>query len=221
MWQSLNSMFLPGVVHYTGVLFICCFVCLFICLFVVCVCVGHENNIHCLAIAVNALAGAIFSFYGKEHQKDRMKEFLVVSLRQGLYFKICPIILPLSSPPSPLPSLSLSPPLPPAVHIISYHDAGQGDGERERHTKGSGGHLPTAGPGVILHNHVLPIYHVLPTLLFYPDVTLSVLLYMQFVEESPFLSRDMLESCFPYGLLRDAYNSVYRKPQVSKSPLPY
>ena len=40
---------------------------------------GHENNIHCLAIAVNALAGAIFSSYGKEHQRERMKEFLVVS----------------------------------------------------------------------------------------------------------------------------------------------
>ena len=40
---------------------------------------GHENNIHCLAIAVNALAGAIFLSYGKDHQRDRMKEFLVVS----------------------------------------------------------------------------------------------------------------------------------------------
>ena len=40
---------------------------------------GHENNIHCLAIAVNALAGAIFYSYGKEHQRERMKEFLVVS----------------------------------------------------------------------------------------------------------------------------------------------
>ena len=42
---------------------------------------GHENNIHCLAIAVNSLAGAIFS-YGKEHQQERMKEFLVVSTQQ-------------------------------------------------------------------------------------------------------------------------------------------
>ena len=41
---------------------------------------GHENNIHCLAIAVNALAGAIFSSYGKEHQRKQMKEFLIVSL---------------------------------------------------------------------------------------------------------------------------------------------
>ena len=45
---------------------------------------GHENNIHCLAIAVNALAGAIFSFYGKEHQQERMKEFLVVSMTYSM-----------------------------------------------------------------------------------------------------------------------------------------
>jgi len=38
---------------------------------------GHENNAHCLAIAVNALAGTLFSFYGEQHQKERMKEFLV------------------------------------------------------------------------------------------------------------------------------------------------
>jgi hypothetical protein len=28
---------------------------------------------------VNALAGAIFALYGETHQKERMKEFLVVS----------------------------------------------------------------------------------------------------------------------------------------------
>lgn len=32
----------------------------------------------------------------------------------------------------------------------------------------------------------------------------------QIVEESPFLSQDMLESCFPYVLLRNAYREVYR-----------
>ena len=46
---------------------------------------GHENNIHCLAIAVNALAGAIFYSYGKEHQRERMKEFLVVSYTVGTF----------------------------------------------------------------------------------------------------------------------------------------
>ena len=39
---------------------------------------GHDNNAHCLAVAVNALAGAMFSGYGAASQKQRMKEFLVV-----------------------------------------------------------------------------------------------------------------------------------------------
>ena len=40
---------------------------------------GHENNVHCLAIAVNAIAGAVFAFYGEQEQKDKMLEFIVVS----------------------------------------------------------------------------------------------------------------------------------------------
>ena len=40
---------------------------------------GHDNNAHCLSIAVNALAGAMFASYGAFiNQKQRMKEFLVV-----------------------------------------------------------------------------------------------------------------------------------------------
>ena len=39
---------------------------------------GHENNAHCLAVAINALAGALFAYYGEQHQRDKMKEFLVV-----------------------------------------------------------------------------------------------------------------------------------------------
>ena len=50
--------------------------------------------------------------------------------------------------------------------------------------------------------------------LFCYHILLSSFAYLQFVQESPFLTRDLLESCFPYALLRDAYNSVYRKPQV-------
>lgn len=34
--------------------------------------------------------------------------------------------------------------------------------------------------------------------------------FTQIVEESPFLNQDMLESCFPYVLLRNAYREVYR-----------
>ena len=40
---------------------------------------GHENNAHCLAVAITSLPGAIFAYYGDKEQKDRMKEFLVVS----------------------------------------------------------------------------------------------------------------------------------------------
>ena len=47
---------------------------------------GHENNAHCLPIAVNALAGAIFALYGDSHQKERMKEFLVVRTVQARPF---------------------------------------------------------------------------------------------------------------------------------------
>ena len=71
---------------------------------------------------------------------------------------------------------------------------------------------------------VLPFYH---HLFYFPPSSLSIFAHptapnpssylptlLQFVQESPFLTRDLLESCFPYALLRDAYNSVYRKPQV-------
>ena len=39
---------------------------------------GHDNNAHCLAIALNALAGAMFASYGPSAQKQRMKEFFVI-----------------------------------------------------------------------------------------------------------------------------------------------
>lgn len=37
------------------------------------------------------------------------------------------------------------------------------------------------------------------------------LLLEQIVKESPFLSMDLLESCFPYALIRNAYHAVYRQ----------
>lgn len=55
---------------------------------------GHENNAHCLAIAVNALAGAIFAYYGEQHQRERMKEFLVVRIcTKGIPYRPCRIII--------------------------------------------------------------------------------------------------------------------------------
>jgi len=104
---------------------------------------GHENNAHCLAIAVNALAGTLFSFYGEQHQKERMKEFLVFTSSR--------------------------------IMTLAKETEKEKDAPKARE----------------------PIYLLLDLL----------------VKESPFLTRDLLESCFPYALLRDAYNSVYRKPQ--------
>ena len=44
-----------------------------------CTCVGHTNNVHCLAKAVNALAGALFTVHGPGDVEMRLKEFLAVS----------------------------------------------------------------------------------------------------------------------------------------------
>lgn len=47
---------------------------------------GHSNNIHCVAMAVNNVFGALFTICGAngEHGasdiEDRMKEFLAVSI---------------------------------------------------------------------------------------------------------------------------------------------
>ena len=37
-----------------------------------------------------------------------------------------------------------------------------------------------------------------------------IIIILQIVSESPYLTVDMLERSFPYTLLRDAYSSVYR-----------
>ena len=42
-------------------------------------CPGHLNNSHCLAKAINALAGAMFTIYGPGDLEERLKEFLAVS----------------------------------------------------------------------------------------------------------------------------------------------
>ncbi|XP_077288371.1 nck associated protein 1 Hem [Arctopsyche grandis] len=38
------------------------------------------------------------------------------------------------------------------------------------------------------------------------------------VQESPFLTMDLLESCFPYALIRNAYNAVYKQEQAMTHP---
>ena len=108
--------------------------------------IGRENNVHCLAIAVNAIAGAVFAFYGEQEQKDKMLEFIVFTSSR--------------------------------IMTLAKEADREKDSPRSREA----------------------IY----------------LLLDLFVEESPFLTRDQLERCFPYCLLRDAYNSVYRRPPTSK-----
>lgn len=98
---------------------------------------GHQNNIHCLATAVNHVAAAMFTVQRKNIQ-TQMQEFLKVASS---------VLLQL----------------------------GQNVDNREIKNRDS-------------------VY---------------ILLHM-IVEQSPFLSQDMLEMCFPYVLLRNAYREVHK-----------
>uniref|UniRef100_A0A4W6EJ62 NCK associated protein 1 like n=1 Tax=Lates calcarifer TaxID=8187 RepID=A0A4W6EJ62_LATCA len=98
---------------------------------------GHNNNIHCLAKAINQLAAAMFTVQNKNIEQH-LKDFLLTASSTLLQL-------------------------------------GQNVERVEVKNRES-------------------IY---------------LLLHM-IVEESPFLSQDMLESCFPYVLLRNAYREVYR-----------
>ncbi|XP_037288152.2 nck associated protein 1 Hem isoform X1 [Rhipicephalus microplus] len=99
---------------------------------------AHTNNMHCLAHAVNALAGSLFTICGHDDIEDRLKEFL-------------------------------------ALASSSLLRLGQ-EADRE------------AGAG---REAVFLLLHLL-------------------VDESPFLTMDLLESCFPYALLRNAAHAVYK-----------
>ncbi|XP_054641138.1 nck-associated protein 1-like isoform X2 [Dunckerocampus dactyliophorus] len=103
---------------------------------------GHNNNIHCLALAVNQLAAAMFTVQNKNIQQH-LKEFLLLASSCLLQM-------------------------------------GQNMEKPESKNRES-------------------IY----------------LLLHKIVEESPFLSQDMLESCFPYVLLRNAYREVYKSTIVT------
>ena len=50
---------------------------------------GHLNNCHCLAKAINSLAGAMFTISGPGDVEERLKEFLAVSRRTRTLFFIC------------------------------------------------------------------------------------------------------------------------------------
>ncbi|KAG7478250.1 hypothetical protein MATL_G00077920 [Megalops atlanticus] len=98
---------------------------------------GHQNNIHCLATAINQLAAAMFTVQNKNIEQH-LKEFLLVASSTLLQL-------------------------------------GQNVERVESKNRDS----------IYLLLHLI-------------------------VEQSPFLSQDMLESCFPYVLLRNAYRDVYR-----------
>jgi len=43
-----------------------------------CISSGHLNNCHCLAKAINQLAGALFYLHGPGDTEQRLQEFLAV-----------------------------------------------------------------------------------------------------------------------------------------------
>ncbi|XP_059925682.1 nck-associated protein 1-like [Gadus macrocephalus] len=98
---------------------------------------GHNNNIHCLAVAVNQLAASMFTIQGKNIEQQ-LEEFLLLASSTLLQL-------------------------------------GQTVERVESKNRDS----------VYLLLHMI-------------------------VEQSPFLSQDTLEGCFPYVLLRNAYRSVYK-----------
>ncbi|KAG8176652.1 hypothetical protein JTE90_009846 [Oedothorax gibbosus] len=103
---------------------------------------GHSNNIHCLAQAINGIAGALFTICGNCDIEDRLKEFL-------------------------------------ALASSSLLRLGQENDKEATKNRES-------------------VYLLLDLI----------------VQESPFLTMDLLESCFPYALLRNAYHHVYRPENV-------
>lgn len=66
--------------------------------------------------------------------------------------------------------------------------------------------VPAAG-----HGESSSVTHqCVPAAVLYLKSCFCVFLF-QIVQESPFLTMDLLESCFPYVLLRNAYHAVYKQ----------
>lgn len=103
---------------------------------------GHTNNIHCLAQAINGIAGALFTICGHGDIEDRLKEFLALA----------------------------------SSSLLRLGQETDKEATRNRES----------------------VYLLLDLI----------------VQESPFLTMDLLESCFPYALLRNAYHAVYRVENV-------
>jgi NCK-associated protein 1 len=99
---------------------------------------GHVNNVHCLAKAINSLAGALFTVHGPGDVDTRLKEFLALA----------------------------------SSSLLRLGQESEKEAIKNRES----------------------VY----------------LLLDEIVQESPFLTMDLLESCFPYALLRTSYHHVYR-----------
>ncbi|CAG7822378.1 unnamed protein product [Allacma fusca] len=97
---------------------------------------GHSNNIHCLAAAVNAIFGALFSICGQGDIEERLKEFLALA----------------------------------SSSLLRLGQEADKEAVKNRES----------------------VY----------------LLLDMIVQESPFLTMDLLESCFPYALIRNAFHAV-------------
>lgn len=103
---------------------------------------AHSNNVHCMALAINNIFGAMFTICGQNDIEDRMKEFLALA----------------------------------SSSLLRLGQESDKEAIRNRES----------------------IY----------------LLLDQIVQESPFLTMDLLESCFPYALIRNAYHAVYKQEQL-------
>ncbi|XP_065156811.1 LOW QUALITY PROTEIN: membrane-associated protein Hem [Atheta coriaria] len=102
---------------------------------------GHSNNIHCMALAINNIFGALFTICNQGDIEDRMKEFLALA----------------------------------SSSLLRLGQEVDREAIRNRES----------------------VY----------------LLLDQIVQESPFLTMDLLESCFPYALIRNAFHAVYKQEQ--------
>lgn len=103
---------------------------------------GHANNIHCMALAINNIFGALFTICGQGDIEDRMKEFLALT----------------------------------SSSLLRLGQEADKEAIKNRES----------------------VYLLLDLI----------------VQESPFLTMDLLESCFPYALIRNAYHAVYKQEQA-------
>ncbi|XP_018322242.1 membrane-associated protein Hem [Agrilus planipennis] len=103
---------------------------------------GHSNNIHCMALAINNVFGALFTICAQGDIEDRMKEFLALA----------------------------------SSSLLRLGQEADKDIIKNRES----------------------VYLLLDLI----------------VQESPFLTMDLLESCFPYALIRNAYHAVYKQEQA-------